>query len=378
MASVDLRPGDLQDPDRPRSDRRRSAWFSQRSRRLVLAAALAAMSLPAAAGQQPGGRGGDAAGQAPRRVPDSLRFAHGLLRQGKFDLAAEEYERFLAARTSGADRLDALFGLANARLDQGRYADSLRAFSDFLESAAGDPRSRTARYRVGELSYLTGDLPAARRALEAFTGGRSDHPALETAWTYLGDVRFALNDWPAARAAYERSLADHPQGRLADRARYGLARTLAAAGDRDRAVRLFRDLAQKGGPEWVDRAWLQIGTIELVAGRPGDAVEALTALERAVPGSALKGEARLRRARALERLGRSDEAAPARRAGGRPRESAGGAGIPGPGDDRAGARTTGAGAGRVRRGPRAKHPVPSAAGAALPVSRGPSAAQPPR
>ena len=107
---------------------------------MVLAAALAAMSLPAAVGQQPGGRGGDAAGQAPRRVPDSLRFAHGLLRQGKFDLAAEEYERFLAVRPSGADRLDALFGLANARLDQGRYADSLRAFGDFLESAAGDPR----------------------------------------------------------------------------------------------------------------------------------------------------------------------------------------------------------------------------------------------
>lgn len=256
-----------------------------------------------------GSRDGEPSGAATgRRIPDALRFAHGLLRQRKFDLAAEEYERFLAAGPAPADRLDALFGLANARLDQGRYADSLRAFGQFLEAGPGDPRSRTARYRVGELSYLTGDLAAARRALETFTGEKAPHPALETAWTYLGDVCYALNDMSAARSAYERSLADHARGRLADRARYGLARTLAVLGDRDRALRLLRDLAQRGGPEWVDRAWLQIGTIELAAGRPAEAVEALTTLERTVPASALKGEARLRRARALDRLGRADDA----------------------------------------------------------------------
>jgi TolA-binding protein len=284
----------------------------------VLAAILVVMVLPPVAGQEPdsrppvqrsGDRGDDVRREGPvRRIPDALRFAHGLLRQRQFDLAAEEYARFLAAGPSGPDRLDALFGLANARLNQERYADALRAFGEFLAAAPGDARSRTARYRVGELSYLTGDLPAARRALEAFTAGTADHPARETAWTYLGDVCYALNDLPAARAAYDRSLGDHPRGRLADRARYGLARTLAAAGDRERALRLFRELARQGGPEWVDRAWLQIGLIELAAGRPAEAVAALAALERAVPESPLKGEARLRRARALDRLGRSDEA----------------------------------------------------------------------
>jgi TolA-binding protein len=283
-----------------------------------LAAVLGATVLPRVAGQEPDSRqtaprsrdgGDDVRREGPRRrIPDALRFAHGLLRQRKFDLAAEEYERFLATRPGGADRLDALFGLANARLDQGRYADSLRAFGEFLEAAPDDARARTARYRLGELSYLTGDLPAARRSLEAFTADNGPHPALETAWTYLGDVCFALNDLSAARAAYERSLADHPRGRLAARARYGLARTLAASGDRDRALGLLRELARQGGPEWVDRAWLQIGSIELAAGRPAEAVEALTSLERAVPDSPLKGEARIRRARAQDRLGHVDEA----------------------------------------------------------------------
>jgi TolA-binding protein len=285
---------------------------------LSLGVALGAATLATGFGQEPdsgptverpNGRTGD--GSAPtagRRIPETLRFAHGLLRRRNFDLAADEYQRFLASGASGADRLDALFGLANARLDQGRYADSLRAFGEFLEAEPKDPRSRTARYRVGELSYLTGDLASARRALEAFTADKAAHPALETAWTYLGDVNFALNDMPAARSAYERSLAEHPRGRLADRARYGLARTLAFLGDRDRAVRLLRELVQRGDADWVDRAWLQIGSIELAAGRAAEAVEALTTLERSAPRSALKGEARLRRARALDRLGRDDEA----------------------------------------------------------------------
>ncbi|MHB1558329.1 MAG: tetratricopeptide repeat protein, partial [Isosphaeraceae bacterium] len=274
----------------------------------VLAAGLSVGRESRVLAQGQGQAQGTAAG---RRVPDALRFAHGLLRQGKYELAAEEYERFLASGSpTAADRGDALYGLANARLNQERYADSLRAFSDFLAAAApGDARASTARYRVGELSYITGDMPAARRALETFTAGKADHPAMETAWTYLGDVDFSQNDLPAARKAYERSLADHPRGRLADRARYGLGRTLAALGERDRAIQVLRELAARGGPDWADRAWYQVGTIELAASRPAEAVEAFEAMERAAPSSPLRGEARLRRARALGRLGRTDDAA---------------------------------------------------------------------
>ena len=275
---------------------------------LALPLAMSCVSVGLGQERRSDDRGSGETPSASRRIPEALRFAHGLLRQRNYALAAEEYERFLATRPRGVDRLDALFGLANARLDQGRYAESLSEFRGFLEVAAGDPRSRTARYRVGELSYLTGDLPGARRALETFTADRAPHPAVETAWTYLGDVCFALNDMPAARSAYERSLADFPRGRLADRARYGLARTLLAVGDREAALGLFRGLSLRGGTEWRDRAWLQIGTIELDRDRPAEAVEAFTNLEKIVPESPLRSEARLRRARALGRLGRLDEA----------------------------------------------------------------------
>ena len=182
-----------------------------------------------------------AAGQRERQVPEELNFAHGLFRQRRFDLAADEYRRFLESGPAAEDASDARFGLANALLFQARYKEARRAFQDFLDKAPEHPRARTAWYRLGELAYMLGDLAAARKALEVFVQGTAKHPNLETAWTYLGDVRLGLEDLPAARAAYERSLADFPRGQLADRSRYGLGRTLAELGeDRSRDQGSFR------------------------------------------------------------------------------------------------------------------------------------------
>ncbi len=249
-------------------------------------------------------------GKAPatRRLPDSLRFANGLLRQRKFDLAAEEFERFLKSGATGLDAADARFGLANARLNLGQYPAALAAFDQFLKGSPDDPRSATARYRLGELSYLVGDLAAARRSLETFTGTNPGHAGQEMAWTYLGDACFGLQDLAAARRAYERSLALYPKGRMASRAKYGLGRTLADLGERDRAVETLQELADAKEPDWLDRAWLQIGLIRHAAAQYDKAIEAFSTLERALPKSPLVPQARLQRAVALARHGQTADA----------------------------------------------------------------------
>ncbi|HMF36678.1 MAG TPA: tetratricopeptide repeat protein, partial [Isosphaeraceae bacterium] len=246
--------------------------------------------------------------QVKRRVPEGLNFAHGLFRQRRFDLAADEYRRCLDSGPTAQDAADARFGLANALLFQGRYKEARRAFQDFLEKAPDHPRARTAWYRLGELAYMLGDLPAARKALEAFVQGAPKHPNLETAWTYLGDVRLGLEDLPAARTAYERSLADFPRGQLADRSRYGLGRTLADLGEIDRAIKVLSELAGQGSSDWIDRALLQLGKTQLSGGRYGAAVESLETLDRVAPRSGLRAEAHLVRAEALARLDRTEEA----------------------------------------------------------------------
>ena len=245
---------------------------------------------------------------SPRQVPRPLTFAHGLFRQRKFDLAAEEYQRFLEQVATGPDADDARFGLASAQLYLGKYKEARGGFEDFLAKAPRHARARSAWYRLGELSYMLGDLTAARKALETFVAGPRGHTNLETGWTYLGDVCLAADDLAAARKAYERALADFPQGQLADRSRYGLARTLAALGEADAALKILGELARRGHSDWVDRAWLQMARIQLSGGKAAAAVESLDALDRANPRGARQSEAILLKAEALARLDRKPEA----------------------------------------------------------------------
>jgi TolA-binding protein len=245
---------------------------------------------------------------AARTVPDALNYANGLFRDRRYEMAAEEYERFLKSAPPGPDANEARFGLANARLFEGQYAKAREQFEAFLKGAPTDPNAATAIYRVGETSYMLGDLPAARRSLEAFTAKVHDHRYLETAWPYLGEVCLRMHDLPRARQAYERALELHPQGRLAERARFGLGKTLALQGKPDEAVKVLTELTAGKSGDWTDRAWLQIGQAEAGAGRYAQAVEAFQALERAVPKSPLVGEARLGRADALVHLDRREEA----------------------------------------------------------------------
>ncbi len=277
---------------------RRSAGFC---------ALLLGLAAGPASGQAPGAPGPAPSAEA-RRVPEALNFANGLFRDRRYDLAAEEYEGFLKTAQAGPDADDARFGLANARLFLGRYKEARQAFEAFLKAAPKDhPNASTALFRVGETAYLLGDLPAARASLEKFLAENPGHRHEETAWSHAGDVALRLDDLPRARQAYEKVLSK-PGGRLAARARLGLGRTLALQGETDAAVKTLDELVATGGPEWSDRARYEVGRIELAAGRFDRAVSAFEALEKASPKSPLAPDARLRRAEALGKLDRRDEA----------------------------------------------------------------------
>lgn len=253
----------------------------------------------------------------PRKLPEPLNFANSLYRNRRFDLAAEEYQKFLKAdpRPSPLDAADAWFGLSNARLFLGEYKEARQAFEEFVQFAPSHPNAPTGRYRIGEIAYILGDLPAARKALDGYVeeaqgpgGATGERRYLQAAWSRLGDVDFGLNDLPAARKAYENSLAGDPKGSLANRARLGLGRVLAAQAEPEPALRVLRDLAAKGGVEWADKAWIEVGKLESGLGRWKEAVEAFESLEKATPRSPLLGEARVERAEALAKIDRPEEA----------------------------------------------------------------------
>lgn len=239
---------------------------------------------------------------------EELEFANRLLKDRRYEQAAQEYERFLQSKPTGAPAASARFGLASARRYSGDFAAARGAFERFLVDFPEHPNAPSAHFFAGELAYMLGDLPAARRELEIYTSRYRDQRHAENAWTYLGEVSFRLNDFPVARAAYQHAIDDFPTGQLLDRSRYGLARTLAALKEYDLALEALQAILRNPEGEGRDKARFQAGSILAEAGRPAESVVAFETLERDTPRSPLVPEARLRRAEALTRMDRGAEA----------------------------------------------------------------------
>lgn len=283
---------------RPHAGERRRApglaWFCV----IAIGAASMADFVPAVAQQ---------GAQRPGRR--ELDFANRLLRDRRYDLAAEEYEKAIKqAGQGGPEAAEARFGLASARWSLGQYPESRRQFEQFLQQAPKHSGAPTAWFRVGEIAYLLGDLPAALRALETYTSQYPDHRHLDSAWTYLGEVRYRQGDLDGAKQAYEQVLTRFPDGRFLQRARYGLGRALVAKKDYAGAISEFETIVQGGDPDWANKARSQLGMAQMAAGQPRQAITTFEALERSAPQGPLANEARLHRAEALARLERTDEA----------------------------------------------------------------------
>ncbi|MEW4571227.1 tetratricopeptide repeat protein [Tautonia sp. JC769] len=241
-------------------------------------------------------------------VPEALNFANGLFRARRFDLAVQEYQGFLGTNPTASFRAEALYGLANAHHFLQEYAEARAAFEEFLEVAPEDhPSVPTALFRVGELAYVLGDLPAALDALESYTGGAKNHRYQELAWPYLGDVRFQRGDLEGAREAYEETLNTYPDGRLSDRARLYLGRVLVRQGESRLALLRFQELLERPEAPQRDEAFYQAGRLQLEAGAFEEAIASFSALEAAIPQSPYVARGRLGTAEALLALGRYEE-----------------------------------------------------------------------
>src|SRR5262249_33287575 len=115
---------------------RASAGRGGRSPAVVLGMIAASWGWAGPAGAQEAQDPGRATGGASGRVaPEEINAANGLSRDRRYELAAEEYERFLQDAKPGAYADEARFGAANARLFQGQYDRARRHFEEYLKAA---------------------------------------------------------------------------------------------------------------------------------------------------------------------------------------------------------------------------------------------------
>jgi tetratricopeptide (TPR) repeat protein len=235
----------------------------------------------------------------------------------------EAYDLERAAEASG----DAAWRLAALLLESGQLAEADALLAGLPGAAT---RSQPAVLRLAAAELAAGRTAAAVGRLEAALAEHAESAALQSA---SGIAYEQAGRWDDSLAARERALALAPDEPAAQNdLAWALART---GGDLDRALALA-ERAQRAAP----RAFEPVDTLAAVRLRRREPAAALAGIEEAVAaGTPAVPILELRRAQALESLGRKSEA---RRALARAAVGLGSAGAPSAAEGRALASKLGA------------------------------------
>src|SRR5205085_6911941 len=187
-----------------------------------------------------------------------LDYANGLFSRKIFDLAAPEYEKFLAQYPGAPGRASAYFYLAECYRALNRTSAARTSFQGVLDNYGESEFAGPAAYGVAE-------------------------------------ILFVQKDYAGALPLFHRAAAKSKEPALALSARYFEARCLENVDRKDEAQNLYQQVAEVKNPNpYRDDARLAAGSIALARGRKADALRNYEALANETQKPALKAEATVR------------------------------------------------------------------------------------
>jgi cellulose synthase operon protein C len=239
---------------------------------------------------------------------DDYKLAVGLYNKGRWKLAAETFEGFLKAAPEhpNAERAEYYLGLTyfNAE-DYPKARDTLRAFA---KKYPASPRKLESAYWTGYASFLANDFAAADLELAEFVKGAPEDPLLERALPMLGECAYRGKKFDGAVELFQRSLKSHPNGVLAEDAKFGLARAFEGLKKHPEALALYAELAANPTGVRAAEAQLSVGIRHYDDARYAEATQAFKALATNFPTSTFLPLGHLNHGFALYQLGRFAEA----------------------------------------------------------------------
>lgn len=234
---------------------------------------------------------------------DDYKIARGLYDEKRWELAAKRFRSFLEEHPqhpkAALARLFLGLALVSAEDFQGAREELRRFAKDYPQ----DRNLPNAAYRIAECSYMLNDLPAAEREFTEFLKLAPQHALTEWALPYLGDTQLRLNEPEDAAATFQRALELHPEGRMAEDARFGLARAYELSNQNEQALQIYEQLAANRQGRRADQSQMKVGSHHFAAQEYAESAEAYDALATQFPQSALIPLSRLNAGYAYFQLG---------------------------------------------------------------------------
>ena len=99
---------------------------------------------------------------------------------------------------------------ALAILREGRYDEAAQAFDRFLGNYPGSSYADNASYWLGETYYVTRDFDRALTTFQGLTERSPNSPKAPDSYLKTGYIHYEKQDWAAARAALDTVVSGYP------------------------------------------------------------------------------------------------------------------------------------------------------------------------
>lgn len=175
-----------------------------------------------------------------------IDFANSLFRSEYYDLAADEYRKYVDTYPEGKFLDEALYRLGESEYSAGNHESALEAFDKLLVTRPSAPGRGRATLRKGELLYRLKRPDEAAPVLQSLTPKDAPTETRAGALYYLGKLEYDRSNFDAAINDFKAIIEGLPDNPLAPYARYQLALIYLAKKDGENAAIQFSAVADSG------------------------------------------------------------------------------------------------------------------------------------
>ncbi|MBI4639280.1 MAG: tetratricopeptide repeat protein, partial [Candidatus Tectomicrobia bacterium] len=165
-----------------------------------------------------------------------LKFALKAYNDGLYDLAIEEFEKYVKQYPKGEEADLAAFLIGESFRSKKNLDEAMKAYKRVTDSYPQSDFADDALYLQGKLAYEKGNDSNAAELLQAFTVKYPKSAFMPLALYWLGEAHFHLKAYQKAIIAYQKIVESYPKSEVTDYSFYSLGWSYQLLGDYPKAL----------------------------------------------------------------------------------------------------------------------------------------------
>jgi TolA-binding protein len=219
-------------------------------------------------------------------------FALGLYQDGVYQLAEEQFGKFLRQYPGSVRRMNASFLQSECRYYQGRFDSAIRNFSEFVTDYPQSKFIPDAQFRLGDSYLKLNKFSEAIAAYKIVLDQYGDSDLADEAAYWIGEAQLRLSDYDNAIKYYMVAYENYPKNRLRDYALYSVGWTFQKKNDFSKATEWYgRFLKEFPQSSLAPSAKIRIGECFYYSKDYKKAIQVLTESRKTITQDDERGQA---------------------------------------------------------------------------------------